>query len=357
MLYILLILFVLIALLSIRFNENILPPNLSLNDASLCESIPSPFLNKDFTNKLRGFSIIAIMFSHFINMIYFSNVSSLSIVKWFFSILAASGVAIFLFLSGYGNYLAAKNEYTFSRLYKQSLRLYISTGIVILTEFLFALIIGIKNLFPTLKSLFYNLITLTEPPFSSWYLKEQLFLYILIFLCFKLSKKYNILLMFIFSILFVLFAIKFNLKGFWWVYVISFPLGTLVAAKKSIFSSISKLKTYFYLFLSVLFLIISVILFLTLHNEIFYISLSLSTSFLIALLSLIINIKSNIFDFCGKYSLEIYLLHLFSIALLAQISFLNSYSLWIKFLIMLLVVILFSKPLNIFSAIISKKLS
>lgn len=89
-----------------------------------CTSVDnSRFLDKVFTNQLRGCAILAIVISHCINVLYFMREPSSSAIKIFFGILAPIGVGIFLFLSGYGNTFSIKKKLNWRWLFEKSSRL------------------------------------------------------------------------------------------------------------------------------------------------------------------------------------------------------------------------------------------
>ena len=202
-----------------------------------CTSVDnSRFLDKVFTNQLRGCAILAIVISHCINVLYFMREPSSSAIKIFFGILAPIGVGIFLFLSGYGNTFSIKKKLNWRWLFEKSSRLYIAVGILLVLQFIFAIFIfKIDLLFPEkYYSLLRNFIFLTQPPFTSWYLKVQFAAYITLFLFMKFSKKYYIWMLTSFWLLFVIYCIVYGKQGFWWVSTMCFPLGCLFAEKKTI---------------------------------------------------------------------------------------------------------------------------
>ena len=116
----------------------------------LCTSVNNnSFLDKTFTNQLRGCAILAIVISHSINVLYFMRELSPSLIKYFFGILAPIGVGIFLFLSGYGNTFSIKKKLSWRWLFEKSSRLYVATGILLFLQFIFAMFIfKIDSLFP-----------------------------------------------------------------------------------------------------------------------------------------------------------------------------------------------------------------
>ena len=321
----------------------------------LCTSVNNnSFLDKTFTNQLRGCAILAIVISHSINVLYFMRELSPSLIKYFFGILAPIGVGIFLFLSGYGNTFSIKKKLSWRWLFEKSSRLYVATGILLFLQFIFAMFIfKIDSLFPEkYYSFLKNFIFLTQPPFTSWYLKVQFAAYITLFLFMKFSKKYYIWMLTSFWLLFVIYCIVYGKQGCWWVSTMCFPLGCLFAEKKDYIKEIFLQKAYLY---SIIFAVLCIVLYLLIapFGSFFIVSLCVICCISIAPFSFVIFLKSNILNFLGKYSLEIYLLHLACISILEKLSFVN---VPFKIILTILITLLFAKPVNIVSNLVSKKM-
>lgn len=290
-----------------------------------------PFLNFDFTTKIRGMSILAIVFSHVINMLYFDRLPSDNFIQCIFNILAPICVGIFLFLSGYGNNLSIKKRGNFNWIKNRVLKLYIPTSIVILCTLFFALIFNITSLFPKSYSVIKDIFLLTQPSFMSWYLKVQLLAYITLYLFWSYYKKYYVYLFILFWLLFVIYFILAGKQACWWISTLCLPLGLLCAEQKLLISKIINLKPYFYFFLSLSICLSLVLLLLIVHIIgirilpvciIFVLCLCISCGLIPV--GYILNLKSKLLDFLGSYSLEIYLVHLCCISIFEKLTFLNT---------------------------------
>ncbi len=275
-------------------------------------------------------AILAIVFSHSLNMIYFNRLPSNSSIKWLFDVLAPSGVAIFLFLSGYGNNLSIKKKMNLKWIKDKCLKLYIPTAIVILFTFLGSFILNIKSLFPQSYSIIKDIICLTQPPFSSWYLKVQLLAYITLYFCFLYFKRIYAYVFFLLWVCFVIFAIVSGKHSCWWVSTLCLPLGVFCAEINQLLKKRLNGKIHFY---SILFLSVNLVLFLSI---IFFNNMHYTVLGFVALMSLCITIclsmipmgysielKSKVLYFFGTYSLEIYLVHLAYISLFEKLTYIN----------------------------------
>ena len=288
------------------------------------------FLNFEFTTQMRGLAILAIVFHHVINMLYFNRLPSDSYIQWVFNVFAPLGVALFLFFSGYGNSLSIKKKGNSSWIKNRILKLYIPTLIVILIAFFGALVFNLTSLFPKSYSLLKDIICLTQPPFMSWYLKVQLFAYITLYLFWVYFKRFYMFFFIIFWVLFVIFCIATGKQGCWWISTLCLPLGVLCAEQKQLLSKIIKLKPYYYSILAlVVCLFLSCLLLLFHIKEIKILPICITVVLCICLcltiipFGYVINLKSRILNFLGVYSLEIYLVHLCCISIFEKLTFIN----------------------------------
>ena len=312
------------------------------------------FLNKEFTNNIRGLAILAIVISHLINMVYFSWKSDTSAVKFIFAVLAPIGVGLFFFLSGYGNVFSLKKSNNFKWISKKVLRLFITLLPALIIQYVCSLIIQL-NIFKNFENMVNYWLTLTIPPFTMWYLKVQAFAYIVLFLSYKFwNKKYEIVLFMLTSI-YIIYCILTDVGGMWWVSIMCFPIGVIFAKHKD---EILLNKFFNPIKLAVFLLIITSILFILViplkTTATFY--LCISSCLLIAVLSIILSLMSNLLSFLGAYSLEIYISHLAIISIIDGITLNIPYEKSIKMLIVFISTIVVAPSLKKFCAIIEKGL-
>lgn len=329
--------YLLILIISIKINKQ--PDN-------------TKFLNIKFTNQIRGLAILAILVSHLINMLYYSRDSSISVIKFIFCVLAPIGVGLFFFLSGYGNVFSISKQCNITWLGKKISRLFITILPVLLTLYIFSYILRI-NLF-TKYSVINDFLTLSIPPFTTWYLKVQLFAYLLLFLCYKFFKRQYTYILFGLCLVYTIYCILSEIAGMWWVSTICFALGVIYAKSKEKFVFKFTPNLYHTIFLFLLSAIFFILIIPFKAKATFW--LCIISCLLMSNLSILITLKSKILDFLGTYSLEVYCVHLALIAIIEKINFYipneNNYKMILVFILTMLLV----PHLKNFCDIIEKKL-
>ena len=234
--------------------------------------------------------------------------------------------------------------------------------------FSFAFVVVLTKLFDVCKfdykSLGFHFIQLKLPDCSTWYLKIQILLYVLIFASYLLSnlvhfknQKSNIVLTLFFLAIFVfcydVIAYHFmKLPDYWWKTSFCFVIGALVYYKKSIFEMKCKkfFKCMLFFFVMLLFFC-SYILSLTTSFSLLTLLLFSGISFGFCYLLDLFNVTSNILTKIGSISLELYLIHigLMNIIETEVFSFLGDRMLSINVLVFILLSIGFAVMTNFLS--------
>lgn len=148
----------------------------------------------------------------------------------------AIGVSVFFLLSGYGNYLSAKNGAGVKWLCKRIAHLIVP----FILSFLYVAIVQIF-IFQQQSSVEYmkDFFTLTIPHTTEWYLKVQILMYI--FALLTINRKWSCTLLFVFTLSYVCCGFVIKLPNYWWMTAMCFPLGFAFAKFKErvmlIFSS------------------------------------------------------------------------------------------------------------------------
>ena len=263
------------------------------------------FLSKDQTNGLRGIAIIMVMCAHYypyLGISYGQGLVSLSLTTGFL------GVAIFLFLSGYGAMISKiiKPDYLKRYLPKRLLRLYVPFLIVFVIDILIILLSTGKLDFSWL--LMMPLLSL--PNILNWYLKVQLGLYILFYIIASLCKKNKTIigLSFLFCLVFMVVGYIIKISPFWYESTFAFPFGMLFANYRlAIYNFLNK---HFKLCL----ILSTVVLAFGLLPYYFFGGVLLEIAFIISFLCIVIVICTRIYIYIlriiGNCSLELYLVHL-----------------------------------------------
>lgn len=167
---------------------------------------------------LRGLSILFIVLSHICQ-----NISSHSLIQFPFLNYAYLFVALFFFLSGYGNFISiSKTPKSIKWLVKRLLCLFIF--------FSFGLVVNIilnRNVYTSNSTLLYDFFSLTYRPYTLWYLKVLFIYYLLTFFSKLLFVKQNkqVFFLFMVTILYIIICILLGVPNYWWNSVIAFPMG------------------------------------------------------------------------------------------------------------------------------------
>jgi len=310
------------------------------------------YFNQTQTSILKGISISLIVVHHFtIRLVHpgfmkpFLNVGFL-------------GVVIFFFISGYGlmsSYLKDEN-YLNNFFIKRVSKIYIPFMVT-------NIFIGITSIFILNERYSVNDILLTSIFLKNitsgqvfWYINATILFYIVFYLTLKFSKtiKKAIIIMFIYSIIYIFLCRIEEMGIYWYNTAFAFPFGVLFAYKRE--DILYKIKIY-YNKLLIICLIGFVIFFLISFKEsksIFIFDAISSTLFifLVMLLNYKLNIKSKLLDFIGSISFEIYLMHQFIIDIFYD-RYPTKQSL--SFYVLILIIIGVSFLLNLVSKIISEK--
>lgn len=293
---------------------------------SIRKNIKRDFFSVELTNELKGIGILAIIFSH-IGYI----VSQTDKFLFPFSAIAGVGVNLFLFLSGFGLTMSAlKKPISILDFYKKRLfRLFIPLWIT-LTFFLIVDFLNLSRIYPLASiiqnylGVFKSLDVYTSLDSPLWYF-NLIFFYYLLFPV--LSWKKLIYLSPIFTFLAGNLAIKYapdffdkDMITIFKLHTLAFPFGimfgilnTKLLLKMNVNKTISNIPAIVNIILIIIFL--GLFLFNSYYSHVgegikIEQNTSLITMFLLTGFFILKKVEFRIFDIFGKYSYEIYLLHL-----------------------------------------------
>lgn len=247
------------------------------------------FLNKNYTDLIKGLAMLSIVIGHIVQMLIPSNFLFYKQLLFFLCQINIIFVGCFFFFSGYGNYLSVKY--------------FVFGGALILYILLYSLFHS-GHSFVNISNFFYFISTITIPGLTMWYLKVQIFLYLL-FMISVLFFKYSDLISFVFVVISIILAIFFKITPLWWQTILCFPLGIFVAHHLSLFKNFSNPKIKIIIVLLVIF---SVLLFFS-PNTISRIIMALSGTSLVVLISYFSSPKNAVLEFLGKNSIQLYIYH------------------------------------------------
>lgn len=273
-------------------------------------------LDKRTTITLRAFLIIGIMLHHYWG-------AENTIVLYFFSIAGFTCVAIFLFLSGYGNYKSyASKGVSINWLIRRIERILLPYIIIFIIDTLF--LNGFGNNYDIVQCL----VNLTIPGRILWYLKVQLALYILFFIIFSIKKLSDTIKTMAISgvtLLYVLVAAFLAVPVYWYMTILFFCVGIIFAKyEQQFFEIFAKHKFLYTLLVGIFWLLLFGIQFLFgeagIGNYMNIIYEIVFSAFII-LLTMYFKYYSNILAIIGCTSFEIYLSHLVVLDIFKAIRF------------------------------------
>lgn len=189
------------------------------------------FLPRSRTEMIRGLASIAVVFSHIAS---YSKPSAAAGLLRYYNLFCASlggvGVNLFFCLSGYGNYYSAlKNRTSLGRwLWKRC-----ATLLIVYVCCLFA-VLGILyagGYRISVRGLLDNLLHLTIPYSSVWYVKIQLLVYGFLVFSIRFGKRENrVVAVFALCLLSAVLLFLFGLDEKWWKSTACFAAGVFAAA-------------------------------------------------------------------------------------------------------------------------------
>lgn len=257
------------------------------------------------TTCIRGVAILAVILHHYSQ--YYAVPLCLFRILDHFGYLA---VGTFLFLSGYGNFVSynkkpMNKKDTWVWGIKRVLGVAISFVIIYLLSYLF-----IRFWVPSLEYSFSwkDILTLTLPTWTNWYLKVQIGLYILFTVLALIIPKDRIrLIIFLMLVcIYVFLGRRFGLANFWWNSILCYPMGMFVAKYKNV---IDNLKTKIWIALAC-FVLFFIFTYLKQMNNLFGICACICFVTVVYFINEKRPLQGKIFAYFGKYSLEIYMVHL-----------------------------------------------
>ena len=269
------------------------------------EQVLSTFLEKGYTDTVKGLCITLILLSHITYWYFHSHI----IIRYILTCFAAVACGIFLFLSGYGNVLSiqSKKNSLKSSFLKKSIRLYL---VVFISTIPFYPLFWLLNSDYIYKGIpfFYNMLLLSNSTYGGincyWYLKYQLLCYLFLYMSLYFAKRFYLLILFISTAIFMFLTIKAGASAMWYVSAICFPIGCFCAEYKD--KIVLYCKKYFYLiYVFVLLFIILMIM----RGHLAVTLMNVLGCLIIMLFSVYKNIKIKPLQYMSKYTLELYVIH------------------------------------------------
>ena len=308
-------------------------------------------LSKNTTVEIRGISMLLIVFAHAISQ------GDVTLYTFFFSVSAILGVSICFFVSGYGLYMSYlnKNDYLKGFLLTKIPRILIP---YLISYLLYIVIQLVRGDMPSINNIGKDFITLEMGGLLLWYLKIQLLLYIFFYISFRLIKneKIKIISLCFMTLIYYIVIKTCGFEACWYNTCLFFPLGIIMA--KNIDALIYMIKKKATMILSIfVFAVTFLFIFKYGRMNIDYIIDNIyMISFMVFMISFFNKYNGSILlEHMGKYSMEIYLIHLLLLKY-NLFGYFDSNS-GITYLILLAVTIVISIPIYYISNWIVKLIS
>ena len=262
-------------------------------------------LSQDITLSIRGIGMLLIVFVHAIE-------GFLDLQTYFIHVSGVLGVAACFLVSGYGLHKSflRKESYLKGFLQTKALRMLLPYGVLYIVYLVFSLFAGDT---PSLSVIGNELITLQLDGLLLWYLKVQLLCYVIFYLCYRFipGSKARMAAVFGGVVLWMILAMALDFGVSWYNTCLFFPVGLLLAeyerpVLRLLYKPISILVNT-----GATVLLFAVIYFFGRFGLDLLYDWVYMLAFNAALIGMLMHLRgSRLLNAFGKYSMEIYLLHL-----------------------------------------------
>lgn len=265
----------------------------------------SNFLDMDATLTMRGVGMLFIVFTHM-------AAANVCPDTYFYYVSGVIGVGICFLVSGYGLHISYNKKPDYLK------RFWLPKLLRLVLPFLMAYIIYwvlkvISGETVQLSSIINGLLTFTFPGTTLWYLKIQLMMYAAFYFSYRFITKRNIKIACVFAltVIYIVIAASFGLKQFWYNTCLFFPAGLLLAEyQERILSVIRRTAVFFWVVCG--FIGIYGLLYLFGRMNLDFLIDTVYMLFFCAILLWGVQhfAHSIVLGKIGKYSIEVYLLHI-----------------------------------------------
>lgn len=263
------------------------------------------FLTKDATLAMRGLGMMFIIFTHM-------AAGFICTSTYFFWVSGAIGVAICFLVSGYGLHVSykRKDNYLSGFWLPKILRLLIP---FVLALMLYWLRLYMEGRTMSAQVFLESLFTITFPETTLWYLKIQFLMYAAFFFAYRYLKEPKLKIAGVFAIAagFILIAAATGLELFWYNTCLFFPLGLVLAEYQERILPVLR-KYWVALLAGTAFVFLYAVLYFFGRLDLDFLFDSVYMLIFCALLLWLVQHFSGFraLEILGKYSIEVYLLHI-----------------------------------------------
>lgn len=262
-------------------------------------------LDRDATLAMRGLGMLLIIYTHL-------SQRNLCAETYFFYLSGVVGVAICFFVSGYGLHISykTKNNYLAGYWFPKIMRLALPFWMTLVLSWVIAFACGETV---TLSSIAESLLTVTLPGATLWYLKIQLLMYAIFYCAYRFAADMRLKLAAVFlaaAVYFVLAAVV-GLEMFWYNSCLFFPLGLLFAEYQQRLLPIVRSKWFLIITGSACAGIYGILYFFgRLNMDLLIDNAYMLCSCAVLLWAVQTFTGLRALEILGKYSIEVYLLHI-----------------------------------------------
>lgn len=262
-------------------------------------------LSQDVTLSIRGIGMLLIVFVHLIQ-------DYINLQTYFVYVSGVLGVSACFLVSGYGLHksFVRKENYLEGFLQTKALRMLLPYAVLYIIYLLFSLFAGDT---PSLSAIAGELLTLQMDGILLWYLKVQLLCYVIFYLCYRFipGKAARMAAVFGGVILWMLLAMALDFGVSWYNTCLFFPIGLLLAEyEKPILGLLRKPVVIAANTGATVAMFAVIYLFGRFGLDLLYDWVYMLV-FNAALIGMLLHVRgSRLLNAFGKYSMEVYLLHL-----------------------------------------------
>lgn len=262
-------------------------------------------LSQDITLSIRGIGMLLIVFVHAIE-------GFLNLQTYFIYVSGVLGVAACFLVSGYGLHKSflRKESYLKGFLQTKALRMLLPYAVLYIVYLVFTLFAGDT---PSLSVIGNELITLQLDGLLLWYLKVQLLCYVIFYLCYRFipGSKARMAAVFGGIVLWMILAMALDFGVSWYNTCLFFPVGLLLAEYERPVLRLLRKPVSILVNTGATVLLFAVIYFFGRFGLDLLYDWVYMLVFNAALIGMLMHLRgSRLLNAFGKYSMEIYLLHL-----------------------------------------------
>lgn len=262
-------------------------------------------LSQDITLSIRGVGMLLIIFVHGIE-------NYINPQTYFIYVSGVLGVAACFLVSGYGLHksFVRKESYLKGFLQTKALRMLLPYAVLYTVYLMFSLIFGDSLSLPVIAR---ELLTLQMDGILLWYLKVQLLCYVIFYLCYRFipDSKARMAAVFGGIVLWMSLAMALNFGVSWYNTCLFFPLGLLLAEYEKPVLRLLRKPGVILVNAGATVMLFTVIYFFGRFGLDLIYDWGYMLVFNGALIGLLMHLRgSRLLNAFGKYSMELYLLHL-----------------------------------------------